>query len=122
MMSDFDEDAVNNVVELVPAPRDESVPEHPAVVVKLVTMPERAAADRLRLHLVAVRRILAILEKALALVRGKRVAGVTVSLVFEDGCFGWVTPDLTTNLSGLIGAVSSTLNELHKRGDSPGDL
>lgn len=122
MMSDFDEDAVNNVVELVPAPRDESVLEHPAVVVKLVTMPERAAAEDASYRDQVQAEAIAILEKALALVRGKRVAGVTVSLVFEDGCFGWVTPDLTTNLSGLIGAVSSTLNELHKRGDSPGDL
>lgn len=121
-MSELDEDATSNVVELVPAPRDESVHEQPAVVVKLVTMPERAAAEDAAYREQVQVEAIAILEKALALVRDKRVAGVTVSLVFEDGCFGWVTPDLTTNLSGLIGAVSSTLNELHKRGDSPGEL
>jgi hypothetical protein len=81
-------------------------------VVRLVTRPERAAQEEEAylesLHAEAV----AMLERALAMAKERKLHGVTISLVFADGCYGRLIPEVLHGVDRLIGATQSTVHDL----------
>lgn len=81
-------------------------------IVILKTADQRLA-DEEREYVAAVQdEALGMLERATALVRERGAAGIAISVVFNDGTFGRIIPIVSTNVAGLIGAVSVTQHDL----------
>ncbi len=81
-------------------------------VVKLVTRKELEAQEEVAYKDAVNAEAIAILERVLTMARERRMAGVAVSLVFDDGCYGRILPELSSNLPGLIASVATTQHDL----------
>lgn len=81
-------------------------------VVQLVTREERLRADDEAVAEVAHLEAVGQLERMLALAKEKKVSGLAISVVFEDGDYGHVIPKMTTDMSRLIGATAAMQHAL----------
>lgn len=54
----------------------------------------------------------AMLERAIGMVREHRVAGIAIVFAFEDGTYGRLIPDLTSNMAALIGSLATAQHDL----------
>lgn len=77
-------------------------------VIRLVTQPERDAADREEYDTEATAEAARMLEEVLAVVRdpSRRVTGVAIALTFADGGYASSVPKGADQLGALLGALS----------------
>lgn len=81
-------------------------------VVRLITRREREAQEDASYKDEVHAEAIAILERAISMGRDRRLAGIAVSLVFDDGCYGRILPELSSNLPGLIASIATTQHDL----------
>lgn len=81
-------------------------------VVQLVTKEERLRADDEAVSQVAHLEAVSMLEKMLEMMKTKKVSGLSISVVFDDGDYGHVIPKMTTDMSRLIGATAAMQHAL----------
>lgn len=81
-------------------------------VIKLVTVPEREAAETTVFEEAVHEEAIAMLEKALEMAKERRLTGIAISLAWADGSYGRITPTLRSHWAALIGAVATTQADL----------
>lgn len=74
-------------------------------MIEVVTQEEQEREDS---HAEAV----AMLERALAMAKERKLEGVAITFVFADGCYGRLVPTEMRDAARLIGAVQTTVNDL----------
>lgn len=89
--------------------------EPPAGVVVLKTLREREDEEDLAWEVAIRDEALAMLDRAARMIRERGVTGIAISIVFDDGCYGRLTPILVDNMAALIGAVATTQHDLTLR-------
>ncbi len=87
-------------------------------VLHLVTAAEREAAAEEEYRVAAHAEAVSMLERALELVRERRVGSVVIALAFEDGGYGSLIPGVGDNLGHLIGAVADAQHRLIRSTES----
>lgn len=76
-------------------------------VVKLVTREERLKASVDENVQAAHDEAESMLWRVIELSKGRRIAGLAIALVFDDGHYGHVVPAKTTDMARLIGATAA---------------
>lgn len=84
----------------------------PDGVVRLETKQQRTEREEQEYRDEVQREAIAMLERTLAMVREHRVAGIAIALAFEDGTYGRLLPELTSNIGALIGSVATAQHDL----------
>ena len=79
----------------------------PTDVVRLVTRSEREAAQLQEDLDAAHDEAIAMLERALAMVKERRTTGIAIAMVFSDGAYGRMRPMFSMNVGALLGAIST---------------
>ena len=75
-------------------------------VLRLVTRPERDAAEQREYEDAAHAEAVCMLEDALELVRARKVGAVAVAFAFDDGGYGSLVPRAGNRIGHLIGAMA----------------
>ena len=81
-------------------------------VVKLVTREERLKSIVEENVQAAHDEAEAMLWRVIELSKGRKIAGLAIALVFDDGHYGHVVPAKTTDMARLIGATAAMQQSL----------
>jgi hypothetical protein len=81
-------------------------------VIKLVTAPEREAAEERSFAEQVHEEAIGMLERALVMARERRLTGVAIAFAWEDGSYGRMMPSLMARWAALIGSVATLQHDL----------
>jgi hypothetical protein len=84
-------------------------------VVRLVTLPEREAADAQVYADESHAEAVAMLERALEIVKARPTACVAIAFAFADRSFGNHIPTAGNDVGLLLGAIADMEYQLHRR-------
>jgi hypothetical protein len=75
-------------------------------VIRLVTAAERAAAEQVEYENDAHAEAVAMLERALAFVKERKVGAVAIAVALDDGGYGHFLPVVGNRIGHLAGAIA----------------
>lgn len=81
-------------------------------IVRLVTAPEREAEAEREFEDAIYEEAMGILDDAAEIFEEKGVAGLAIAFVFKDGSYGQAFSSMSSNMSGLIGAIATMQQDL----------
>lgn len=84
-------------------------------VLRLVTLPEREAEERTAYEDGAHSEAVDMLERALAMVKERKVSSVAIAFAFDDQAYGSLIPTAGNKMGHLIGAVADMQHRLLRR-------
>lgn len=87
-------------------------PEDDNVMVKFETPAMRDERLEVEHRKVVQEEAIEMLERALATVKDRGVAGIAIAIAFDDGTYGRMIPQFSTNIGGLIAGITTAQHDL----------